>query len=96
MIELVALEIDLRAAEMPRQPLGEEERARASHIVLEIVVEFLLERGIGLGRRVGGFELEDQRHERFGDITAAIGAEMSVLVRLVAEGVQCGGHGWSF
>ena len=36
-VELVALEIDLRAAQMLGQPFGEIERARAADIMLEII-----------------------------------------------------------
>ena len=42
-VELVALEIDLRAAELLGQPLGEIERARPPDIVLEEAVELGLE-----------------------------------------------------
>ena len=45
-IELVALEVDLRAAEMPGQALGEIERARPADVVLEKTVELLLKRRI--------------------------------------------------
>ena len=66
-VELVALEVDLGAAEMLGQPLGEIERARPAGVVGAEVVELRLERGIGLGVLVGLLELEDQRHQRFGD-----------------------------
>src|SRR5690606_9971675 len=38
-------------------------------------------------------EVEDQRHQRLGDVAAAELAEMPALVGLVAEGVGLGGHG---
>ena len=44
-VELLALEIDLGAAEVFGEPLGEIERARAADIVLEQMVELGLERG---------------------------------------------------
>ena len=50
-VELVALEIDLGAAEMRGQPLGEIERARPADIMLQIVVELRLEGGIAPARR---------------------------------------------
>ena len=49
----------------------------------------------GEGRDVDedvGLEVEDQRHQRFGDVAAAELAEMPALVRLVAEGVWLLGH----
>ena len=47
-VELVALEIDLGAAEMPGQPLGEIERARPADIMLEVIVELGLKAGSSL------------------------------------------------
>src|SRR5690606_37038161 len=87
MVELVALEIDLRAAELLRQPLGEIERARPAGIMGVEMFELGPERGIGLGRLVFPLQVEDQRHQRLGDETAAIEAEMAALVRTVAESV---------
>src|SRR5262249_13595174 len=86
-IELVALEIDLGAAEMLGQPLGEIERARPAHIVLQIAGHLGLEIGIRLGPRIGLLQLEHERHQRLGDETAAIDAEMTALVRPGAERV---------
>ena len=40
-VEVLALQIDLGAAELPRQPLGEEERARPADIMLEVIGELL-------------------------------------------------------
>ena len=45
-VQLVALQIDLGAAEMPGQPLGEEQRARPADIMLQVIVELLGEGGI--------------------------------------------------
>ena len=42
-VELVALEIELGAAEMPGQPLGEIERARPADIMVEVIVQLGLE-----------------------------------------------------
>src|SRR5690606_30610249 len=86
-VELLALEPDFRAAELLGQPFGEVERARAADIVLEQVVELRLERRIGLRCAIFALEVEDQRHQRFGDVAAAELAEMAALVGLVAEGV---------
>ena len=86
-VELVALEIDLGAAELLGQPLGEIERARAADIVLEQVVELGLESRIGLRLLIGLFEREDQRHQRLGDEASAIDAEAAALVRALAIGI---------
>ena len=56
-IEVLALEIDLRAAEMLRQPLGEIERIGPPHIVLQQAVELGMKRGIVLHVVVGLLQL---------------------------------------
>ena len=101
MVELVALEPDLRAftfggrfADMVGQPLGKIERAGPSDIMFEQIVEFCLERRIGLGGTIVFFQIENQRHQRFGDIAAAKFAKMTALVGLVAEAVGCVVHGF--
>ena len=101
MVELVALEPDLRAlsiggrfANMVGEPLGKIERAGAADIMFEQVVEFFLERRVGLGGAIMFFQIENQRHQRFGDIAAAKFAEMAALVWLVAEAVGCVVHGF--
>ena len=86
-VELVALEVDLGAAEMVGQPLGEIERRRAADIVLEPALQLGVERGIALGVLVGLLELQDQRHQRLGDEAAAMDAEPAMLVRAVAQAV---------
>ena len=86
-VQLLALEIDLRAAEMLGQPLGEIERARAADVVREQAVELGVEGRVGLGLVVGLLQLEDQRHQRLGDEAAAEDAEMAALVGAVAEGI---------
>ena len=84
-IQLLALEIDLCAAEMLGQPLGEIKRRRPADIVLEIAVHLGLERRIGLGVGIGLFQIEDQRHQRLGDEASAENAEMPALVGAGAE-----------
>ena len=87
MVELVALEVDLRAAEMLGHPLGEIERARPPDIMLQEIVELGLEARVRFGVLVGLLQREDQRHQRFGDEAAAEHAEMAALVGAVAERV---------
>ena len=74
------------------QPLGEIERARPAGIVRVEVVELGLEGRIGLGRLVGRLQLEDQRHQRFGNEAAAENAEEAALVGSGAEGIGLDGH----
>ena len=87
-IELLALEIDLRAAAMLREPLGEIERRWPADISREMAIHLGLEARIGLGLGVSALKIEDQRHQRLGDEAAAIEAEMAALVRAAAIGVQ--------
>ena len=87
-VELVALEVDLRAAEPLGQPLREVERARPADVVLQVVGELLGEGGVGARLVVGALDLEDQRHQRLGDEAAAVDAEMAAFVRSAAVGVD--------
>src|SRR5262249_2356219 len=80
-VQLVALEVDLGAAEMPGETLGEIERARPSAIVGKKIVELCLEGGVGLGLGISPLKIQDQRHESFSHIAAAIEPEMAALVR---------------
>ena len=52
-----------------------------------MAVHLGLERRIGLGGVVGLLQIEDQRHQGFGDEAAAENAEMPVLVGTAAEGI---------
>ena len=94
MVQLVALEIELCAAEMRRQSAGEIERARPAYIVFVIPTQLGPEIRIGLGGAPGFLDIEDQRHQSFGDIATAENSEMSVLVGARAKRVQgsCRGH----
>jgi hypothetical protein len=64
--------------------------------VFEQVVELGLEARVGLGTVIFRFEVEDQRHQRFGDIATTELAKVAAFVGLVAEAVlerALGGHG---
>ena len=96
-IEFLALEIDFGAAArkaggrlstMRGEPLGEIERRRPADIMRQVAVHLRLEFGIGLRLRVSFLQLQDERHQRLGDEAAAIDAEMPVLIRPGAEGIE--------
>ena len=79
--EVLALEVDARAAALLAEPLGEVERRRTAGVVLEQAGEAALELAIALGRRPGLLELDQRRHERLGDEAPAEAAEVSARVR---------------
>ena len=89
-VELVALEVDFRPAEMFGQPLGEIHRRRPSDIVLQQPVELFPELRVFLGARIFLLEVEHQRHQRLGDETPAELAETSVGVGPLVPGVGAG------
>ena len=89
-LKLVALEVDLGAAEMVGQPLGEIERRGSPDIVLEKGRKLGLEAGIGAGRLIGLLELENEGHQGLGHEATAKPAEMAMLVGARPEGwVRC-------
>ena len=93
-VQLVALEVDPRAAQMRGQPFGEIERARPAGIVLVEPAHLLVERRVVLRLLIGGADLADERHQRLGHIPAAIQAEMAPLIgpQAVAVGGGIGTH----
>ena len=95
MIELVALEVDFRAAEMFGQPFGEIKRAWPPGIIPQQIIQFFPESPILLGVIIGLFQIEDQRHQRFGDETAAKYPKMAVYIRAAAQGVLSIAHKFS-
>jgi hypothetical protein len=86
-VELLALEIDLGAAEMLGQALGEIERRGPADIMLEIAVHLSLERRVRLGLGIGALQIEDQGHQGLGDETTAERTEMAALVGAAAIGI---------
>ena len=95
-VQFVALEPDLgpmpvrcALAQLFGQARREIERAGPAHIMLEQVLELRLERRVGLRGGVFAFKIEDQRHQRFGDIAPTELAEVAAFVGLVAEAVGC-------
>ena len=89
-IELIALEPDLRAAKRLSEPLREVKRGGPTDIMLHQVVEFGSERRVGLRRTIFALQIEDQRHQRLGDIAAAELAEMPALIRHLPETIGIG------
>ncbi len=84
------LEQDARAADGLAEALGVIDRARPADVVRQVLVEGLLERGIGFRGVVGRREFGDRAHQGLGDETPAVAAEMAVGIR---EGVEIGDRG---
>src|ERR1700674_1351603 len=82
-IQILALEIDLRAAELFGPALRVIDRARPADIMLELRFEFSDEGGIVLIARVLVAKLVERRDKRLGDEHAAVGAEVSARIRQV-------------
>src|ERR1700757_2327957 len=55
-----------------------------------MALHFRVEGRIGLRFGIGFLEIEDQRHQRFGDEPAAENAEMPALVGAASEGIGRG------
>src|SRR3546814_6968134 len=56
--------------------------------MFEQIVELGPEGGVGLGGTIFALEIEDQRHQRPGDVAAAERAEMPARVGLLAQAVR--------
>ena len=79
-IEVLALEPDLRAARLFRPALRVVDRRRPADIVRELVLEFADEIGILPVARVLRGELVERAHQRLGDEDAAVGAEVAARI----------------
>src|SRR5690606_28548581 len=85
MVEVFALEPDLRAAQFARPALGVVHGAGPPDEVLEFVVEGLDELGVEPAPVVSGTQFGKRVHQRFGDEHAAILAEMALGIRKVVR-----------
>ncbi len=83
-VQVFALEVDLRAAELLGQALGEVQRAGAANVVTLEIGQLLEEGRIALGLLVLGGQLVNQRHQGFGDELAAEAAEQAAVVGTAA------------
>ena len=80
MVEVCALEVDLRAAERIRPALAVIHRAGAADIVLEVIAELGDELRIVAKFFVGEPELFQRLDQGLGDKDAAIGTEVPMAV----------------
>src|SRR5208282_701893 len=79
-IEIFALEVDLRAAKLLRPTSRVIDRTRSSDVVFELVGEFGDEIGIPTITCVLLLELFERMDQGLGDKHAAVGPEMTALV----------------
>ena len=87
-IEVLALQPDLRAAHLFRPALRVIDRRRAPDVVRELVLELGDEAGIVTVARVLLLELVERADQRLGDEHAAVRAEMAALVGKVIRQVS--------
>ncbi|MNR60458.1 hypothetical protein D3C85_1819420 [compost metagenome] len=85
MVQVFALEEDLRPAERLAPALRVVDRRRAADEVLQLAPVFGVERGIVLGLRIGFAQLVQRVDQRFGNEGAAIGAEMATGIGQVVH-----------
>ena len=71
-VQVLALEVDARAAEVVGEALGTGERTLPADVVAKYVRKLLCERGICLGGLVGELELLQGSHERFRNVLSAV------------------------
>ncbi len=87
-VEVLPLEVDPSPAHRFGQPVGPPERARAADIIAQVALELGAE-GLILARgAVGLLDLEDERHQGFGDEATAEGAEPSPRIGAAPERIH--------
>ena len=79
--EVLALQVDLRAAQALGEARGEVERRLAAGVLAQVVAHLAPEVAVAAQLRVRRLELEQRRHERLGDVAAAELAEVPRAIR---------------
>src|SRR5688572_11439811 len=80
MVELIALEVNLCTFAMCRQAFGIIKRAFTANIMAEIILQLLLKLRIVLCLFISALNLEDQRHQRLGNVAPTVNTEMPLAV----------------
>ena len=94
--EILALDIDPRAAEVLRQPFGVGDGGGPADEGAQEIFQLGLELLVALGFEIDFFQLVQGGHERFGHELAAVGAEVAGFVGIggvVDRGGSRGGLG---
>ena len=95
MVQIFALKVDARAAQLPAPAFGVIERAGAADVMGQIGVQFRQEFGVVAAVPPGFVQFVQGFHQRFGHEPAAVTVEMTVGVGKLAEidrVTQCGFH----
>ncbi len=87
MVQLIALEVNLCAAQMLGHALGEIQRAGPTDIMLRIIVDFRLKAWIRLGIFISLLDLKYQRHQGLSDEPPAIKTKTPAFIRTGAIGI---------
>ncbi|MDR8822196.1 hypothetical protein FEQ05_05940 [Burkholderia pseudomultivorans] len=87
-VQVLALQVDLRAAERLAPALRVIDRRRTADEVLQLALEFGDEIGVVLVFRIRAAQFVQRVHQRLGDERAAIRAEMAAIIRKVVHGVS--------
>ena len=86
--QVFALEINLRPAQLAREPLGKIQRRRAAAKLLQVILELALKFRVALRPEIFGLQLLQRMHQRLRHIPAAVGAEMAARIRHVALAIE--------
>ncbi len=78
--EILALHINLRAAEFCGEILAQVKRRRASDELARTILQLGAKFWIAAGLLVGALELEQRRHQSFSDVLAAELAEVAAAI----------------
>ncbi|MCY1375450.1 hypothetical protein D9M69_628650 [compost metagenome] len=89
-VQVLALEVHLRASQFPRDAPGQEQGAGTADVVGQQLAVGLPEILVSQRRPEAAFQLVQRGNERFGHIATAVGAE---LAEAVGNGRMDGG-GW--
>ena len=80
MVQLIAFEINFCAAKMLGQALGKIKRAGATDIMGLQIFQLRGKGIVFLGRFVICLQIEDERHQRFGNKTTAIKSKAALFI----------------
>ncbi len=94
-VQVLALEQDLRATDVIAQALGVIDRARPAHVMRQVAVIGRLEFGVLAGLVIGLGQFLQRADQGFGNEAAAVAAEVALGIReSVVVGNGGGRHGY--